>query len=101
MYHHYRQVVCADGFKMSVQANAATYCTPRVNGATEYTAVEVGFPSHVEPLLLSYAEEPHDLTETIYPYVPVAIVSEVIRLHGGLVEGDTPPGVMTSDMIIL
>ena len=53
-----REVVCADGFKMSVQAHAGAYCLPRMSGAPVYREVEVGFPSKREEMLMKYAEAP-------------------------------------------
>ena len=87
-------VVCADGFKMSVQANSTAYCEPRSGIAENYTLVEVGFPSAKEPLLMAWAESPEDPTGTVYGYVPVAIVTNVIVKHGGIVSGEVPPGVI-------
>jgi len=93
-------VVCADGFSMSVQAHGGAYCSPRVENAERYDEVEIGFPSESEPLLLRYMEggysedgaEP-DPTESVYPYVPVSVVSLVLAKHGGMVGGEVPPGV--------
>lgn len=93
MVERYASCVCADGFTMSVQASEFNYCTPRVDGAKRYEEVEVGFPTAVEPLLLDYAEDPSCPTNTIYSYVPVGIVTTVIAKHGGIVEGEVPPGV--------
>jgi len=86
-------VKCADGFSMSVQARSGSYCTPRVDGAERYTAVEVGYPSRVEPLLMPFCEDPDEPTETVYGYVPSHVVTTVIAKHGGMVEGEVPPGV--------
>ena len=86
-------VVCADGFSMSVQANGGAYCSPRVEGAIRYDTVEVGFPSEREDLLMRYCEEREKPTETVYAYVPVWVVSLVLAKHGGIVEGEVPPGV--------
>lgn len=88
-----KPVICADGFKMSVQANETAYCSPRVNGAKYYESVEVGFPNATETLLLDYAENPDEPTGTVYPTVPSAIVSLVIAKHGGIASGEVPPGV--------
>ena len=93
-------VVCADGFSMSVQAHGGAYCSPRVENAERYDAVEIGFPSESEPLILRYIEgdsarrgaEP-DPTESVYPYVPASVVTLVIAKHGGMVGGEVPPGV--------
>jgi len=86
------RVVCKDGFTMSVQAGRGLYSTPREN-VGPYSAVEIGFPSDVEPLLASYAEGfvTKDLTRDVYPYVPVAVVRAVIAKHGGQVDGECPP----------
>lgn len=76
-------LVCADGFSMSVQASFGHYCTPRDNDGP-WTEAEVGFPSSAEELLIPYAEDEEDPTETVYAYVPVSVIREVIRKHGGL-----------------
>ena len=84
-------VCCADGFYMSVQANIGAYCEPR-NNAGPYTEVEVGYPSHHESLLLPYAENPSEPTDTIYAWVPKTIVISVIAKHGGMTSGTLPNG---------
>jgi hypothetical protein len=86
-------VICADGFRMSVQANANSYCEPRKNNAGLYKKVEVGYPSVEETLLLPFAEEPEKPTGTVYPNVPCSLVTLVIAKHGGMVSGEVPPGV--------
>ena len=86
-----KPVVCEDGFTMSVQASEYHYCSPRRSGLGEsYTSVEVGFPSEKEDLLMEHAEDYDKPTGTVYPYVPVEVVLQVIMKHGGMVEGDTP-----------
>lgn len=77
------RVTCADGFVMSVQVSSSHYCTPRIDDAVEYDSVEIGFPSEAEPLIMSFAEREEDPTGTVYGYVPVSIVDEVIAKHGG------------------
>ena len=77
------QVACADGFTMSVQVSETHYCRPRENDARYYFAVEIGFPSAREDLLMEYAEQEDKPTETVYGYVPVEIVDQVIEKHGG------------------
>ena len=84
------KVVCADGFKMSVQANSTAYCEPRSGICENYASVEVGFPSAEEPLLLPWAEDKFAPTDTVYGYVPVDVVTNVIVKHGGMVEGEVP-----------
>ena len=85
------QIVCSDGFKMSVQVGSSLYSTPK-KVAKRYSAVEIGFPSVHEPLIEEYAEtfykedgeDVTDYTDTVYPYVPVRIVDKVLKKHGGI-----------------
>ena len=105
MQKRYDQVVCKDGFTMSVQAGEHNYCSPRVNLGyqfnsardgelcSRYESVEVGFPSEAEPILAPYAEDDNTPTETVYGWVPCSKVALVIAKHGGMVEGEVPPGV--------
>lgn len=88
-----KAVKCADGFSMSVQAHEGGYCSPRVDNAERYDSVEVGYPSKVEPLLEPWCEDPEQPTNTVYGYVPSHVVTTVIAKHGGMVEGEVPPGV--------
>ena len=88
-----KRVVCADGFEMSVQAHQTAYCSPRIDNAEKDTSVEIGFPSEREPMLIDFAEEVNDPTGTVYGYVPVQTVTNVIVKHGGIVEGTVPRGV--------
>ena len=87
-------VVCKDGFKMSVQAHEGAYCSPRVDNAERYTAVEVGYPSTQEPLLMEWAENSNNPTDTVYGWVPAERVSLVCIKHGGVVSGELPPGIV-------
>jgi hypothetical protein len=90
-----KKVVCADGFSMSVQAHDGAYCTPREGDAERYTEVELGYPSEREELIMDWIEVPDgNPTESIYPYIPVDVVTTVIVKHGGMVEGEVPPGVI-------
>ena len=90
-----KNVVCKDGFTMSVQAGETQYCHPRETGADKYTEVEIGFPNRPEDLLLEYAENADRPTETVYAYVPASLVTLVIAKHGGMVSGELPPGIPT------
>ena len=86
-------IVCEDGFTMSVQANQHTYCTPRENDCRWYAAVEVGYPSEQEELLMPYIEGGWDegSMSTVYPYTPAKVIMDVIVKHGGMVGGELPP----------
>ena len=81
------KIVCVDGFEMSVQVGFSLYSTPK-KVAKRYSAVEIGFPSEHEPLIEEFAEgsfdETPNYTDTVYPYVPVAIVDKVLKKHGGI-----------------
>ena len=89
-----KRVICADGFEMSVQAHQTAYCSPRIDNAEKYTSVEIGFPSEVEPMLMEYCDEPGAPLDTVYGYVPVQTVTNVIAKHGGIMSGEVPPGVL-------
>lgn len=84
MPYHLPPVVCADGFKVSLQASCFHYCLPRQD-VGPWDAVELGFPSAPMPSLTQYAEEPEDHTETVFGYVPLTAVAQVLAEHGGLV----------------
>ena len=63
-------VVCADGFKVSIQASELHYCSPKISGLnTIYTSVELGFPTKEEELIAKWQENPEDKdpTNDVYP----------------------------------
>ena len=104
------RIACNDGFSVSVQASEFTYCHPRytqwqnedgwqvINGEywlssetprnfetdhyTPYESVELGFPSEEDELINEYAEG-DDYTNTVYGYVPVNVVEQLVEKHGG------------------
>jgi len=82
------RVICNDGAMLSVQASRFHYCTPRENGLNYYSMVEVGFPTVTPPKSWhKYAEiidEETELTDCIYPYIPIVLVQEFIDVHGGI-----------------
>ena len=88
-----KQITCKDGFTMSVQANEGAYCTPRIDSANKYVAVEVGYQSEKEDLLLEWAESPEKPTTTVYGWVPATQITLVVAKHGGIVSGELPPGI--------
>jgi len=78
------KVRCKDGFTVSVQASKFHYCTPREDRGP-YSHVELGFPSaEPPPYVLAYAENQEIPTGTVYGYVPVELVEQMIEEHGGL-----------------
>ena len=82
-YCYRPRIVCNDGFNMSVQGSAGHYCTPRKT-QDWYTNLEIGYPSEEESLINQYAEREHEWTETVYGWVPIEIIQEVITKHGGI-----------------
>lgn len=88
-------ITCADGFKLSVVAGWGMYCEPRPGSSRSdvsdrydgpFWEVEVGFPSErPEPWdeWSQWAESPDDPTGTVYGWVPVEKVRELIESHGG------------------
>jgi len=96
------EIECRDGFTVSVQADEGAYCTPRENyPSTPYTHVECGYPSSkpVTKELCEFAElcGTDQYTETVYGYVPIAIVQAELDAHGGIVEGRMPSNVEAFD----
>jgi hypothetical protein len=89
----YKRVTCRDEYSVSIQASEGNYCEPR-DDYGPYTAVELGFPTTPDPMLDGYAEDSSNLTQTVYGWVPVGVVRDLIVKHGGAVEGECPPGVM-------
>jgi hypothetical protein len=81
-------VRCKNGFTMSVQASAFHMCSPK-SDVGPWTMVEVGFPSKRVMALAPYREghggwrKRPTLTETVYPFVPVDVVAQVIDANGG------------------
>jgi len=78
-----KRIVCADGFSLSVQATHGAYCSPR-NNFGPWSEVEVGFPSAAPELIMSRAEDPSNPTKTVYGYVDIELVEQLIDMHGGI-----------------
>ena len=82
-----KPIICNDGFRISVQGGTYYhYCNPREK-CNEYYEVECGFPSEKEDLIMEYAESPENPTETVYAYVPIRVIEDVIKKHGGIKNG--------------
>lgn len=81
-------IVCNDGFKMSVQGYSGHYCRPRTT-QNWYLELEIGFPSQEESLIMPYAESSENPTQTVYGWVPIEIIDEVIIKHGGINKTET------------
>jgi hypothetical protein len=79
----FKRIFCADGLTFSAQVRESAYCTPRQDNGP-WTAVEVGFPSEKVDEFMQYAENADDPTGTVYGWVPVEVVEQVVEKHGGL-----------------
>lgn len=78
-----KSITCADGLEFSAQASELHYCSPRKN-LGPYTAIEIGFPTQKVDEFMPYAEDENVPTGTVYGWVPVEIVEQVVMNHGGL-----------------
>lgn len=90
------RAVLGDGHSLSIQAGRLLHSLPGSDEAKHYTHVDVGFPSFVDPALLSYTVGNQDPMLSVYYYVPVAVLQKVLDDHGGIVrawdaEADTLP----------
>lgn len=84
-YHVRKPVLCADGFKVSIQGGTSFhYCHPRRH-CDEYKEVELGYPSMEDDLIIEYAENSAAPTQTVYGWVPIEIVEQLVEKHGGIV----------------
>ena len=87
----FEMVTCADGFSVSIQAGLGHYSESELDGSKTYKSVELGFPNRPCIFIKDYAEDPDDLTGTVYGYVPAHIVRKMIAGHGGIVSRECPP----------
>ncbi len=84
-YHVRKAVKCADGFRVSIQGGTFFhYCRPKLH-CNQYECVELGFPSMQDDLIMEYAEDETNPTRTVYGYVPIEVVENLIQKHGGIV----------------
>ena len=63
---------------MSVQASQFHYCSPR-DSVGPWTDVEIGFPSERVEKFMKWAEKADTPTETVYGWVPLEVVAEVVE----------------------
>ena len=81
------RITCNDGYSISVQGGTSShYCKPR-ELCHDYYSVELGYPSESDELINNFAEGAEgcrDFTNTVYPYVPIVIVEQLIAKHGGI-----------------
>jgi hypothetical protein len=81
--NNHKRIYCKDGYNFSVQARSGAYCSPREDFGPWYE-VEVGYPSAVEDTLMPYVDDDSKPLNTVYGYVPIDIVEEIVARHGGI-----------------
>lgn len=75
---------CNDGFGMSVQGGRTEYSYPREN-SPDFLSMEIGNILSDEELFHPYKDEKHKpYNKTVYGYVPIEIIQQVIEKHGGI-----------------
>lgn len=81
-----KRVELNSGLTLSIQASEFHYCEPRKNldDKSRYSMFEIGFPSAEISLISSLAEDPENLTDTVYPYVSREAVETIISDNGGI-----------------
>lgn len=83
MFTH--RLVCHDGFHVSVQASSGHYCEPRHDNEPDYWEFELGYPSEeMGEAFKEYADNPEQLLDTVYAYVPVELIQSLVDSHGGI-----------------
>ncbi len=79
------RITCRDGFSLSVQVHAGAYCSPRDGFGPDWHEAEIGFPSdRPTEAVMAYAETPEEPSDTVYGYVPMNLIEELVQLHGGI-----------------
>ena len=70
------------GAKMSVAVGYGLYSTPREDNASEYTHVEIGFPTgNIPESWANYKDGSEEDSKTVFGYVPVEIMGEWFKLN--------------------
>ena len=75
-------LLCRDGFSISIQGNSTAYCYPKEDNCQLYEHVELGYPSKYDDLIMEWIEEEDSPCSTVYGYVPVKVVNQLIEKHG-------------------
>lgn len=78
------RVICKDGFNVSRQGGTKYhYCRPR-HHCDEYEELELGYPSELDDIIAKYAED-INTTSTVFAYVPIEVIENLIDKHGGII----------------
>ena len=78
----FREKLRKGDFEVSIQTSKTHYCTPR-DDFGPWTHVELGFPTKVpSPEILELAEKKETPLESVYPWVPVTLVTDWLLSEG-------------------
>jgi len=72
---------CMDGYVLSVQASSGNYCYPRRDNVRRYDAVEVML------ITGSFVRGWGPKNGGVYGFVPIVKVEQLVKRHGGIVNG--------------
>lgn len=79
------EIVCRDGFRMSVQASAGHYCTPRAD-VGPYTAFEVASPRYADNRPYRNNSWGRQAAPECWGWVPLDKLLKLIVKHGGVAD---------------
>lgn len=80
-------IVCKDGFSISVQVHNGNYCASENGVRTfglDWKLVEWGFPSEPIDGEKYHAEDKDNTTDSVGGYVSVKLIDELCDEHGGI-----------------
>lgn len=79
------QLICEDGFIISVQAGENNYCSPKNNNGPWKTVECMPITGFPDGLVFTEAWEKYSDGESgVYGYVPVSLVNREIHIRGGI-----------------
>ena len=78
---------CNNGLTFGLQTTELNYCSPRTDNGP-WSEVEIGFPNREVEKLMPFAEDKNRPTETVYGWVPMNSIMEIITDNGGLIPAD-------------
>jgi hypothetical protein len=88
-----KHLTCNDGTTMSIQASSSHYCFPRKSYLDYWSSEEVAYfdYTNVEVWCVSCRtpeswKEYGDQEDNPYAYIPVSMVEDFIKSHGGIKE---------------
>jgi hypothetical protein len=86
-----RRFVCGNGLSFSLRAGKYLFSKPQ-SETGPWESVEVAYTSRPVPELFPYEQRPpqRNSRESVYQYVPVEVVDDIIEKNGGISPTDSP-----------